>query len=98
MHTVTETPDYLRDARAAGLSENERSANVDDVASHPEAGDLIPGTGGARKIRLAGRGKGKSAKGDKINLTVAERNEFKTILTEGAAAYRKGLRRHEQGR
>jgi hypothetical protein len=30
------------------------------VATDPTAGVLIPGTGGARKIRLAGRGKGKS--------------------------------------
>ncbi len=30
------------------------------MANHPEAGDEISGTGGARKIRVAGRGKGKS--------------------------------------
>lgn len=29
-------------------------------ASNPTAGDVIPGTGGARKVRCAGRGKGKS--------------------------------------
>lgn len=33
---------------------------VDHVGRRPNAGDLIPGTGGARKIRFAGRGKGKS--------------------------------------
>ena len=30
------------------------------LAHNPEAGDLMPGTGGARKVRFAGRGKGKS--------------------------------------
>ena len=30
------------------------------VAADPTAGDLIVGTGGARKLRVAGRGKGKS--------------------------------------
>jgi hypothetical protein len=30
------------------------------LASHPEAGDVIQGTGGCRKIRVAGRGNGKS--------------------------------------
>jgi hypothetical protein len=30
------------------------------VARDPTVGDVIPGTGGARKLRVAGRGKGKS--------------------------------------
>jgi hypothetical protein len=60
MHTVVETPSYLADAKAARLSESERDAVVEIVANHPEAGDEISGTGGARKLRLAGRGKGKS--------------------------------------
>ncbi len=30
------------------------------VANDPKAGDLIKGTGGARKLRMKGRGKGKS--------------------------------------
>ena len=41
------------------MSEDERSAIVDLLAASPEVGDLIPGTGGLRKVRvpLAGRGK-----------------------------------------
>jgi hypothetical protein len=60
MHTVVETPSYLADAKAAGLTEVEREAVVEIVANHPQAGDEISGTGGARKVRIAGRGKGKS--------------------------------------
>ncbi|HJZ95384.1 MAG TPA: type II toxin-antitoxin system RelE/ParE family toxin [Candidatus Solibacter sp.] len=30
------------------------------IAANPEAGDVIEGTGGARKVRFAGKGKGKS--------------------------------------
>ena len=30
------------------------------IAANPEAGDVIEGTGGARKLRFAGKGKGKS--------------------------------------
>jgi hypothetical protein len=60
MHTVIETPEYLRDARAAGLTDSERLVIVDYIARHPDTGDIIPGTGGARKVRFAGRGKGKS--------------------------------------
>ena len=60
MQTVVETPAFLRDAQSAGLSEAERLAIVGWVAANPADGDLIEGTGGARKVRFAGRGKGKS--------------------------------------
>ena len=60
MQTVIETESYLRDAKGAGMAEDERTAAVDLVASDPESGDLLQGTGGVRKARLAGRGKGKS--------------------------------------
>ncbi len=60
MHTVIETSAYLADAKAVGLAEAEREAVVDVIASNPEAGDEIKGAGGARKVRFAGRGKGKS--------------------------------------
>jgi hypothetical protein len=60
MHTVVETPSYLADAKAAGLTESERDAVVEMIANRREAGDEISGTGGARKVRVAGRGKGKS--------------------------------------
>ena len=42
------------------MSEDEMTAAVDFVAADPEAGDVMQGTGGVRKARLAGRGKGKS--------------------------------------
>ncbi len=60
MQTVVETPDYLRDAKAAGIDENARQSIVDHVAANPTAGDLIVGSGGARKIRFAASGRGKS--------------------------------------
>lgn len=58
--TVIETPDYLVDAQDAGLTATEREASIDFVADNPKAGDLIVGSGGARKLRFRGRGKGKS--------------------------------------
>lgn len=60
MQTVVETPSYLGDAKALGLTETERAAIVAWIAANPEAGDVIEGTGGARKVRFAGKGKGKS--------------------------------------
>ena len=60
MHTVIRTPTFLSDARASGLSEEEQADIVSLVAANPRLGDIMPGTGGARKLRIAGRGKGKS--------------------------------------
>jgi hypothetical protein len=58
LQTVVETPAFLNDARRLGLSEAERFAMVTWLASNPAAGDVIEGTGGARKMRFAGKGKG----------------------------------------
>ena len=60
MQTVIETPDYVGDARRAELTEEERFQIITHLAGHPDAGAAIPGAGGARKVRFAGRGKGKS--------------------------------------
>jgi hypothetical protein len=42
------------------MSEDDISALVTHIAENPLAGDAMPGTGGCRKLRWAGRGKGKS--------------------------------------
>ena len=60
MQTVIETESYLRAAKDARMSDEERTAAVDLVATDPVAGDVMQGTGGVRKARLPGRGKGKS--------------------------------------
>lgn len=60
MHTVVETPTYLKAADKAGMTTDERENAILAVAANPEAGDMIAGGGGTRKLRLAGRGKGKS--------------------------------------
>ncbi len=119
LQSVVETPDYLRDASDAGLTAEERGRIVARLAKEPAAGDEIPGTGGARKLRFAGRGKGKSggyrvitfyagqdipvfllnvfAKGDKVDLTQAERNELRKELGGLVEDYRQGVRRYVQG-
>ena len=60
MHVVVELPGFAAAIRDTGLSEVEARQIIDRVADAPTAGDPIPGTGGARKVRFAGRGKGKS--------------------------------------
>lgn len=119
MRAVVETPSFLRDARNAGLTEEERAAVVWYLAIHTNAGDEIRGTGGARKIRFAGRGKGKSggyrvitfysgrdvpvfllnvfAKGDRVDLSRAERNEMRTMLATLVRRYLEGVKSNVQG-
>jgi hypothetical protein len=58
--TVVHTSTFLADAKAAGLDDSEINDIASIIAADPQAGDLISGTGGARKIRIAGKGKGKS--------------------------------------
>jgi hypothetical protein len=111
LQTVVETPEFVDSVKRV-LTEAERAALIDHLAAHPTAGNLIQGTGGARKLRWGAKGKGKSGgaraitfyagpdvpvfllaifgKGDKANLSNAERNELRDLLARIAAAYRKG--------
>jgi hypothetical protein len=113
MHVVVESPDFAADAEAAGLGDVEISRIIDHLAERPDAGVVIPGTGGARKVRFAGRGKGKSGgyrvitfwsgselpvflltvfgKGEKINLTQAERNALRKELAGLVEDYKEGV-------
>lgn len=59
MHTVVETPGYLADAKAAGLSDEVRQAIVLAVSADPKIGELLVGTSGLRKFRFSRRGGGK---------------------------------------
>lgn len=114
MHGVIETQTFLRDAADAGMAEEERLAIVNAIATDPSQGDLMVGTGGVRKVRFAGRGKGKSGgyrvvtyfaaadvpvlllavinKGERANLSKAERNELKKELQGFADDYRESVR------
>ncbi len=60
MQTVIETNAYLSAADDAGMTEAERQSVVDTIAANPMAGVIMPNCGGARKLRVAKPGKGKS--------------------------------------
>ena len=60
MQTVITTPMFLKQAARCGLDEGGISDIVSAIADDPQGGDLMSGTGGARKMRHAGRGQGKS--------------------------------------
>jgi hypothetical protein len=110
MHTIVETPVFIRRAKQVGVTDEELDAIKTLLAQTPDAGDEVPGTGGARKLRFAARGKGKSggyrvitfysgldipvflldiyAKGERIDLTQAEKNALKKILADIVETYR----------
>jgi hypothetical protein len=60
MQTVLLTPSFERQAARAGLSEGEVLEIAAWIVHNPLSGAVMVGTGGARKVRFAGRGEGKS--------------------------------------
>jgi hypothetical protein len=86
---------------------------VETIADDPMMGTLMAGTGGCRKSRFGGRGKGKSGgyrtvhyngaddvpvlllvvfdKGDRDNLSQAERNELRRLMQTYEEEYRAGV-------
>lgn len=60
MHCVMETEAFARQAVLVGLSEEDRHRIAKMLSDDPTLGVLIPGTGGARKLRYAKNGAGKS--------------------------------------
>lgn len=115
MHSVVETEVFARSCRRAGLGDDEKSEIIEALAADPTAGDLIVGTGGARKLRFPAPGRGKRGgyrvvtyycaedvpvflmdifvKGERVDLSQAERNELKKILRTVADDYRGSVRK-----
>jgi hypothetical protein len=56
--TVAETAVFMRQASAL-WADHERFEFVDFIARNPEAGDLVPASGGVRKVRWRRQGSGK---------------------------------------
>ena len=55
---VVETPFFLRKALGL-LTDGEREQLIVFVGANPEMGDVVPESGGVRKLRWAAKGKGK---------------------------------------
>lgn len=60
MQTVIQTSVFLVQAKRSGLTDVEVQEIVAVIAADPEAGAIMAGTGGARKLRHAREGQGKS--------------------------------------
>jgi len=83
MHVIVETPGYLRSAERI-FSEAEREEIAAMIAANPDCGDVMPGTGGFRKVRVSRAGVGKSG-GARI-IYILRSDEFPVFLI---AAYAK---------
>lgn len=60
LHVVAELPQFLRDVASARIGVDEHQVIINAIAADPRQGNEIRGSGGVRKVRFAGRGKGKS--------------------------------------
>ncbi len=57
MHTIVEMVAFTRQAKKLRIMEEELDFIKLFVGLNPAAGNVVPGTGGARKIRIPLRGK-----------------------------------------
>lgn len=100
--SVVETAAYLAEARRI-MSEEERAAVVDLVAADPTCGELIPGGGGIRKVRIGLVGRGKrggarviyfhhSARIPVFLLTVFAKNERSDLSRAEVRAFAKAVK------
>jgi len=99
--SISEMQMFIDDASRI-FTEEEYESLVLFLANHPDAGEIIPATGGVRKVRWPARGQGKRggarviyyfrdlnvpvyllavyAKGEKINLTEAEKKVMRRTV------------------
>lgn len=77
-------PEFDKQWKAIGFSDRELKTLQEELTVDPEKGDLIRGTGGLRKIRVAfeGRGKSGSARVCYIDFLVSARIYLITAYTK----------------
>lgn len=66
--------------KAMGLSENDLKKLEEILLENPQLGDVIEGTGGARKIRIQIENRGKSGGGRVIYVDVFEKEKLYFLL------------------
>lgn len=70
------TPSFERVWAEMGLGDSELARLQSLLLMDPEAGDVIQGTGGARKVRIPLEGRGKSGGGRVIYVDVVIREQI----------------------
>ena len=59
MQTIVELPEFIKRASSL-LKDEEKTSIINYLALHSQAGDIMQGTGGIRKLRWSAQSKGKS--------------------------------------
>ena len=81
-----ETPIFTADVRVL-LSDEEYARLQEHLVRQPDAGDVITGTGGLRKIRWTSAGKGKRGGSRVIYFHAVAQSQIRMLLI-----YRKGIK------
>jgi hypothetical protein len=108
MHTVCELRSFEHAAYEAGLTAEEIDELIDFLSLHPRAGEVMQGTGGCRKLRFPGRGKGKSGgyrtvtfySGDEVPVflvTVFSKGERSNLSNRERKKRARGARKEVEG-
>jgi hypothetical protein len=79
MYTIIETEVFQRAAESI-WSDQERLQFIAWLAASPEAGDVIPGSGGCRKVRWGRGGMGKRGGARVIYFNMLERGEIWLLI------------------
>jgi hypothetical protein len=83
---IFRTRTFDRCVRTLGVKEEDLQALEAAIAADPDAGDVIRGLKGARKIRFAMAGKGKSGGGRAIYVVVRIRDAAYLLLAYAKSA------------
>lgn len=81
-----ETPIFTADVQVL-LSDEEYARLQEYLVGHPDAGDVIVGTGGLRKIRWTSAGRGKRGGSRVIYFHAVAQSQIRMLLI-----YRKGIK------
>ena len=87
---IYRTKTFLKAVKKLGATEEELQAVEDAIAADPTVGDVIVRTSGARKIRFAMGGKGKSGGGRAIYVALVE-DEVAYMITAYAKSDKQDL-------
>jgi mRNA-degrading endonuclease RelE of RelBE toxin-antitoxin system len=74
------TAPFQRSWKAMGLDDHDQKLLEEALLKNPQAGDVIEGTGGARKMRIQLEGRGKSGGGRIIYVDVFEKEKLYLLL------------------
>ncbi|OXJ21423.1 transcriptional regulator [Burkholderia sp. HI2714] len=86
MYTIIETTEFQEFA-ADIWRDSEREEFINWIANNPLAGDVIPGTGGLRKVRWARAGMGKRGGARVIYYNLLDDGEIWLLIAYSKAKY-----------